>query len=248
MLKPTISGGSVYNDLGNSQKALKDYIQVIRLDSAGKAYRRDNERALKGYTEIIRINPSFAQAYYRGLACFYLRDCARSPTEDFIQAIRLNPGYAQAYYYRGRAGGGQGGRIEDFTQAIQLNPNFADAYYQRGRTRYDEGDKQGAIEDFSQAIRLNPKSAEAYYHRGLLRFQIGDEQGAISDYIQTLSIEPKIWNYIEFLGNSYWENYLAPSKEAAENYIQMLRTIPRDADAYYRRGFVRYDLRDYKGA
>jgi tetratricopeptide (TPR) repeat protein len=151
----------------------------------------DKQRAIKDYTQAIKINPNDADAYYnRGIVRYQLGD-KQGAIDDYTQAIKINPNLALAYVLRGSARyelGDKPGAIDDYTQAIKINPNLALAYYVRGIVRDELGDKQGAIADYTQAIKINPKDADAYYNRGVVRDELGDKQEAIDDFQQAAKL------------------------------------------------------------
>lgn len=229
--------GLIYSELLNKQAAVEDYVQVIRLDPENRAYRDDNQRAIQNYEKLTGKNLDFAHAYYQELARQYLsdRDFSFSPEnpDDLDRTIELNSSYADAYYYL----------MTDLTKAIQLNPNFAEAYYWRGvkrlgldrdyRFNVDASPNSNpliAIPDFTKAIELKPDYADAYYVRGLAYSRMGQNKEAISDFIQALQLSP---------GND---------PNLANEFIQILKQDSKTAVSYYRRGIVRFNLLDFKGA
>jgi tetratricopeptide (TPR) repeat protein len=117
-------------------------------------------------------------------------------------------------------------------QQLQIAQTSAQDYFNQGGMKVDSS-LQEAIEDYTQAIRLNPDYAAAYYQRGRILSKLGDDQGAIKDYIKGLELDPFAYT---------------PNREVAEEYIKSLQISPKDADAYYRRGLVRYSLKDTQGA
>jgi tetratricopeptide (TPR) repeat protein len=86
---------------GDSDRAIADYSQAIRLDSSyasaysnrGQLYyaRKDNDRAIADFNDAIRLDPRDANAYYsRGLAK-RARGDAIGASSDIAAAKRLNP-------------------------------------------------------------------------------------------------------------------------------------------------------------
>ena len=156
----------------------------------------DTQGAIEDYTQAIKIDPNNAVAYYsRGIARSELGD-KQGEIEDYTQAIKIDPNNVNAYFNRGTARyhlGDKQGAIDDYTQAIKI-PNYDILYFNRGNARDDLGDKQGAIDDYTQAIKINPSDVDAYYNRGNARSDLGDKQGAIDDYTQAIKIDLKVLN------------------------------------------------------
>ena len=107
--------------------------------------------ALKEYNKAIKINPKYAEAYYK-------RGCVT---------------YRSLY--------DNAGAIKDFSKAIKLNPQFAAAYDYRGHMKIELKDINGGIEDFSRSIELNPKSGGSYYARACAKEDLGNIEGAVED-------------------------------------------------------------------
>jgi tetratricopeptide (TPR) repeat protein len=259
-----------YEDLGESQKAIKDYMQVFQIC---RGVCKEEAKEVIQDLQVIELDPDLALAYYRGVARYYISDdrieregytiegevdqqlpselivTMESSLEDLSEAIRLAPNFADAYYYRGHARNGDEAD-EDFTQAIRFNPQFASAYYYRGCLRTDEN-KEGAIEDFNQAIQHNQDFALlAHYRRGLLYSELGEEKKAIDDYREYLRLDPEMTAATRFKIKSLsFNDQISCAKQiVTEDYLQTLEFSRKDAEAYTQRGKLRSWLGDYKGA
>lgn len=154
----------------------------------------NTQAAIEDYSEAIRIESDFADAYnHRGLAHFSLGNLDKA-IEDFSQAMSLAPDFADAYHNRGFIRSIQGdkqGAIEDYNQAIQLNPDDAEAYVNRGIAHSDLENYQEAIQDYNQALNINPNDAAAYYNRGIAHKGLEDKQSEIENYTKALEIDPE---------------------------------------------------------
>ncbi|MBW4633337.1 MAG: tetratricopeptide repeat protein [Iphinoe sp. HA4291-MV1] len=233
--------------VATAPKADNFYIQ-----GGDKVDKGDYKGAIADYTEAIRLNPKYADAYYkRGIARSHSGDKQKA-VEDLQKATDLflkkgNNADAQRskglarYYLKDYQGA-----ITAYTEAIRLNPNDTRAYYNRGNARYELGDKQGAIADFNQALRINPNYAKAYYNRGNARSNLGDNQGAIADFNQALRINPNLAEAYIGRGNARYE--LGDKQGAISDFNQALKINPNFAEAYYNRGVTRYELGDKQGA
>ena len=96
----TTTGASPTGDKGDTDRAIADYTEAIRLDpklanaynNRGTAYRDkgDTDRAIADFTEAIRLDPKYANAYVnRGLAYEKLADFARARS-DFNATLGLS--------------------------------------------------------------------------------------------------------------------------------------------------------------
>lgn len=110
--------GLALKGLGEVEKALVDFKQVIELDSnnsrkySQKAYRQkgaiygglgQHERAIQDFDEAINLDPEHAGTYAnRGLTYYKLAQYERA-IQNYDEAIRLNPEFGYAYYHRGGA-------------------------------------------------------------------------------------------------------------------------------------------------
>lgn len=94
-------------------------------------------REIETCTQNIRINPNYAEAYYkRGIAYQNLGE-KQGAIGDYTEAIRINPSYADAYCNRGliRADlGDKKGGVEDLREAAKFFFEEGDiARYQKAR-------------------------------------------------------------------------------------------------------------------
>jgi tetratricopeptide (TPR) repeat protein len=139
--------GSIYSDMGDSEKAFADFNQAISTD------------------------PNYARAYNsRGIA-YELAGDYNSAIADYSQAIKLDPYDSIAYYNRGNAYYGKGDNdkaIEDYTQAIKLTPNVAVFYNNRGNPYYYKRDYVSARADWEMYLLIEPNGEFAKQARSRL--------------------------------------------------------------------------------
>ncbi len=248
--------GLAYHHLGDYERAIADYTEVICLDpeyayayyNRGLAYRKlgDYENAIADCTEAIYLDPEYAYAYYnRGFAYHHLGDYERA-IADYTEVICLDPEYAYAYYNRGlayRKLGDYENAIADCTEAIYLDPEYAYAYYNRGFAYRKLGDYENAIADYTEAIRLEPDDADTYYSRGLAYYYLQDYGEAIADYTEAIYLDPEYAYAYYNRGLAYRK--LGDYENAIADYTEAIRLEPDDADTYYSRGLAYYYLQDY---
>ncbi|MDP2278493.1 MAG: tetratricopeptide repeat protein [Nitrospirota bacterium] len=152
-LKPDIAEayynrGLAYGELGNYQRAIKDYTKAIEIE----------------------LEPDFSYFPYvyhnRGINYAKLGNYQQA-IKDFTNGIALKPDHAEAYFSRGlayfhRANYKQA--IKDFNKAIELKPDYAKAYFIRGSVYAELGNYQPAISDYKIAARLGDKDAQITLH------------------------------------------------------------------------------------
>jgi tetratricopeptide (TPR) repeat protein len=152
--------GNMYGGKGDLDRAITDYSTAIRLDPtyAEAYFRRGNQHAAKGQTEQFYIDKGQAGRRKRMIAY-----CDRA-IADYDQAIRLDPGNAELYRYRGLARTMRGdldAAISDLTEAIRRDPRGIGFFVDRGRAYAKKGNLARAIADFEEALRIDPGDVDA---------------------------------------------------------------------------------------
>lgn len=200
--------GNAWSAKGDSDRAIADYTQAIRLDPAyavaysnrGLAYTDKGEfdRAIADFTAAIRINPlppgnAHVNVYVnRGAAYAQKGDLDRA-IADYNAAIRIDPTYALSYHDRGVAYADKGDldrAIADADEAIRLDPTQPDAFSSRGIDYAAKGDAERAMADFNQAIRIDPNSAFGYDNRGRANLYAGSLPKALADLNEATKLDP----------------------------------------------------------
>lgn len=169
-----LSRANAYLAQGESDRAIADYGNVLRLDTrsaaayAGRAqaYRSegDLDRALADFNQAARLDPKSAQLLMdRGDAYAAKGDFDRA-VADYSAAIERAPNLASAYDERGLALSGKQDfdkALGDFTKAIELDPTFAKAFVNRASVYRAQGALEQAKGDLETALRLDPNLASA---------------------------------------------------------------------------------------
>ena len=217
----------------------------------GIAYGRkgQTDRAIADYTQAIKLDPKYAGAYNnRGIAYRRKGQYDRA-IADYTQAIKLNPKYAGAYNNRGYAYDDKGQydrAIADYDKAIGLDPKYAMAYKNRGNVYLSKGDHDAAMRDYNQAIALNPHAA---MHNGIAwklatMPDPGARNGAEAVRLAEKAVKLKdIPSYRDTLAAAYAEAGRFDDAVAEQDRaIAMLRAAGRNyeiADYQSRRDFYR---------
>jgi tetratricopeptide (TPR) repeat protein len=117
----------------------------------------ESDKAIADYTEAIRLDPKLAMAYCNRGVAYGSKGEYDKAIADCTEAIRLDPKLDLAYELRGLAYGSKGEydkAIADYTEAIRLDPKFALTYHNRGLAYESKGDHDKAEADFAEAKRL----------------------------------------------------------------------------------------------
>jgi lipoprotein NlpI len=164
---------NAYDRTGQTDRAIQDYNQAIRLDpnyaaafnNRANAYREKTEfdRAIQDYDQAIEIQPNYAIALNNRGICYYAKMQYDRAIQEFDRAIRVDPNNAFAFNNRGNAFSRKGEldhALQDYDQAIRTNPKYGKAFFNRGRANlFAAGRAPSALADFSQATTLDPKDA-----------------------------------------------------------------------------------------
>ena len=195
--------GFVYDDKGESNKAIEDFTKAIDLQPndadvyyyRGLSYADQDEYslAIKDFTKSIELKPDYADVY-NSRGAVYLKKYECDPAiKDFTKAIELKPDYASAYYNRGfvyETKSAHDLSIKDYSKTIELVPECVGAYYNRGgiyRIKYEFG---SAIKDYSKVIELNSVCTDAYFYRGLSYADQSKHDLAIKDFTKAIELKP----------------------------------------------------------
>jgi tetratricopeptide (TPR) repeat protein len=143
-LRPLLSRGVAYSDLGQWDNAIDDYSKVLD------------------------INPKLAEGYNdRGLAYTRLGQWDMA-IADFSKVIEIDPKSTFAYTNLGAAFFSLGQwekSIVYFSKVIEIDPKNAIAYNDRGAAFTNIGQYDKAFDDFSKAIEIDPNYTRAYSNR-----------------------------------------------------------------------------------
>ena len=149
----------------------------------------ESEKAIAEYNEVIKRDRHDYRAYYnRGLAHFALKDYPAA-IADYNLALMSNQEITEQqrtliYSDRGVTylilEDYQNGII-NFNQAINSEPNNYSAYFNRGCAHHRLKNYLAAIEDYTQVIQINPDLTQAYVNRAMLHHKLGRNNNAFED-------------------------------------------------------------------
>ncbi|MBD2337487.1 tetratricopeptide repeat protein [Calothrix sp. FACHB-156] len=151
------------------------------------------EEALAAFTEAIKIEPRYAEAYYRRGLIY-----AKYPENQPLNADGTVKGCERIDAYRiicpvsvqNKVQESKGKAITDFTKAIQLNPQYTAAYHQRGLLQENGENK---LQDLEMAVNL-------YYSKipGYLKENKYEIAANILQAVEEINIAKKSVNSLMF--------------------------------------------------
>jgi lipoprotein NlpI len=154
----------------------------------------NSDRAIADCNDAIRLDPKLANAYVNRGKAYSDKDDFDRAIADYDRAIELNPKSGMAYNNLCDAyldKGDNDRAIANCNQAIGLDPKLAVAYRNRGNAYRYKGDVASAIADYNQAIELDPKFFQSYLARGLLNLGAGDLPKALADINEANALDPQ---------------------------------------------------------
>ncbi len=198
--------GVAHDGLGNTDRALSDLNEAIRLDSAkalpyferGELLARRSRafaRAIDDFNRALELQPGNVDALMaRGAAYSELGQQARA-IADLDRAVQLAPGSSEAHHSRAVAFGRVGDSkraLEDYDAALKLNAGNVGALVDRAGLQASLKNYELAIQDLDAAISISADGAAAHYNRGFAHFARGDYDKAITDYSMAIALDPAL--------------------------------------------------------
>jgi len=244
----------------------------------------ETDQAIVDYSDAIRLAPTDDYAYVnRGIALYSRQDNNEGALRDFDAAIKLNRCEVNAWINRGivyKRKGNLDQAVSDFTTAIGCLPpdpppvrlasetptgaalntvyfrqaqaaaELSDAYYQRGLAYLSKVDKNTkspkqaldmAIADFTTAIRFNPTAAAPLVGRASAYLQKEQFRPAIADFTEALRLGPG--DESTYLNRGIAYHSVNEADSAIADYSEAHRINPTDVIPLINRGIASYSLK-----
>ena len=249
--------GASYGGLGQTERALADYSQAIRLDPRRSlafldrgvllaATARAYSRAIDDFNRVLELEPDNVSALIARGGAYSQLGSQGLAIADLNRAIALQPSASQAFFHRATVRsrlGEMGSALQDYDQAIRLNPENTAALISRAGLLSSEGHYDEAIRDLDSAIEVQPESANAFYNRGYAYFSKGNYTKAIQDYSFAITLDPNM--------ASAYNNRCLARAVAGRDLVRALADCdtahmlaPLSLDVHSTRGFVFLKLGD----
>jgi tetratricopeptide (TPR) repeat protein len=159
----------------------------------------NSDQALADLTEAIRIDPTLAAAHVAVAEIQSQKKNFACALAELTEAIRIDPQQAAAYSARAKLFNQKkepDRAIADLTEAIRINPAGFRLFAARGLVRIERDDCARAVSDLTEAIRLVPRDQDialssnllAQYHlsRGIA-YQLQEKhEPAVADFAEAI--------------------------------------------------------------
>ena len=200
--------GIAYYELGDFEKALKDFKKACKLrpnhagswiwKAAASARIEQWTDAILGLQQAILVRPSASEEYQK-----LGQPVAERAIEFFDRQEQRGHNEPELYRRRGMAHqfiGKDQEAIADYTTALQLEPKDNDTLIRRGQVFARSGHNEMAITDFSRVIKLDKKNHRARYCRAISKLADSQYDEAKSDLLRAIKIAPEHPRYHILLG------------------------------------------------
>jgi tetratricopeptide (TPR) repeat protein len=203
-----------------SPDALSVYRRAVAEHGLG-----ETDRALADYSEAIRLDPQSPLAYLgRGTLLASRERSYLRAVDDFNRTLQIEPTNVTALIARGDAWGqlGEfGAALADLNQAIQRAPTNSNALVIRGLVRARQGNEHLALQDYDAALTIAPRDSFALSNRAAINAKQEKYGLAIRDLDAALEINNS--NPLAFYNRGYAQFALGNYAAAVADYEAALR-------------------------
>ncbi|MCE1246567.1 MAG: protein kinase [Firmicutes bacterium] len=169
---------------------------------------------------------------------------------NFNEAIKKDPTNPAAYKNRGMIYlkiGDTKKALHDLGESLALQPEDLDVLMVRAELNLQAGKYKESVKDLDKLLSLQPNNKENYYKRAFINNKLGRPDLAARDLDIILAIDPKEERARANLSRIYIKqaSQLIEKKsytKALEYCYKLTELDPRDAKAYYLKGYVHYAL------
>ena len=256
-----IQRGLVYQDMGNNEQAIKDFMSAI--DVAGEnscscyylglsylksKYPREALKQLTragelpGGAENLGISDAIGQAHhqlrdYEQAVYFYteaINEERKHNNSSYCTNVDFLSNRARCYYDDTK----YEEATEDLDEALKHDERDSKVHYQQGLTWYAFGKYKKCIKSLKKALAYQPlitHEPDIYYHLGLSYCRLQKFEKSIFPFSRCIERVPSDLRYIHERAKAY--QMIEYHEKAVEDFDVVAKKNPKNAHAYFRRAF-----------
>jgi tetratricopeptide (TPR) repeat protein len=251
------------------------FAEAYRLRGIAREYLGEKAKALTDFNVYVDLKPNNPEVLFERAVLRFESQQWLPARQDFLKLLTLPPGetntvrYSQEKYNEGEVRittrhsdakdylynylGLCESNLKRFTQAmawmdsaVKVAPQNPLYLINRSQVRSRASDNKGALADLQKALELDPENGLALHNLALLKQSGGDTEASeklLSDAISKNERLP-----YPRAQRAYQRLEKNDLKGALEDYDEVIRLEPLDAENYVNRGIVKEKMRDLAGA
>ena len=220
----------------------------------------DYEGALKFLDQAIEIDTMYSNAFFLRAEVNYNLKQYYNAITDINHIIRIDNSettYSGDYFLiRAKAYlalGNLDKAAVDLERSYPLSKNNAEYYYYRAKFYKATNNYLHALTDLDKAIKLNPDNADAYALRAMTKWEYlkpikGSDtyESILSDINVALVLDRDNYEYYQIRSDFLYA--MGEKEKALEDYNKMVDIAPSKEMAYTKRGLIKMNNYDFRGA
>lgn len=232
-----------------------DYEKICQIDPGntlgymGKGRNASENEKYKEASDLfsycIRLNPSFSQPYaFRAESYFHL-DRINEGLDDIITALGIDINQ-KAYNLMMIVGEPD---VNNLIAKLKVQtikePNKADWHYFLGSVYSGMNNYMKAIDSYKASVNIEPNDV-AYSRIAACYNELGDYELALDNINRAAEMDPNDADYVFMKADLLYD--MGKGKDAISAYDEYIKANPEFWGGYYRRGFLKDNLKDVNGA
>lgn len=251
------------------------YAEAYRLRALTREHLGETAKALTDYNIYVDLKPENAEALLSRAILRFESDQHLLARQDFLRLLSMPAGETNTVFYRKEKHGtgptriftasttgkdqifnylglieGKLGRrdkaIAWLDSAIKTDPQNAVYRINKGTIHFDLKNYKAAEEDLKQALQIEPDNGLAIHNLATVKSALGESASAES--LLSEAIEKGKNLPFPLAQRGYQRLQKNDLKGALEDYDQVVKLEPRDAENFFNRGLVKEKMKDLNGA
>ena len=128
-------------------------------------------------------------------------------------------------------------RLQFSPQNADYRRAFSQAIHGRALAKLAMEQLDGALSDWNEAVAVTPDNAELWQQRGVVHYAKSEWQSAIDDLTQAMKLDNNVTAFSWRIRADSLAN-LERWKESSEDYDQLVKLLPEDANAHVQAGMI----------